>query len=249
MTDPKTGARGRGPLRRALATAGLAVVLVGLPASPALAASGGDTPAAPTATAQPVPSRPATPPGAAVEPAQPAAPAAPSPSASPSAPGSRTVKPQIAWRIRLTVNPALLWVNQFSTLTATANANVAGTGDLIRILEGSLVVTSCTTGTTCSVAVTKPIPELSFYTAEVIDGRGNVLAEDPTPDGGFGLGVRWHATSVALAAGPSTLPVGNVSTLTRPPRTTSGPLRSSSRSSTRRPARSSRTAPAAPRAP
>jgi hypothetical protein len=215
-------------LRRALAAAGVAAVIVGLAAAPA------------TAGKPVVPGKPAVPgtsaaTGAAargqIRPGPAVGPGKSLPSAPPNSPNVTTgkglaakparpstpsgISPQIAWTVHLSASQTYLWQTRPATLTATANADVGPTPYYIRIFEAGTQIAICGSGTTCSVSWTESTATTDYFTAEISDAsRSVVVAIDPPADSLFGLPVTWHATTVTLAASPTTLPVGGFSTLT-----------------------------------
>jgi hypothetical protein len=119
------------------------------------------------------------------------------------------------WTVSLTASPNLLWPTQYSTLTATASADVGPTPYYLRIYDqtaGAYVVT-CATGTTCSTSVTQPTPTTHYYVAVV-----SYASTGYPPSGEQAVsgeaGVVWHGVSLTLAASQATVPVGAASTLT-----------------------------------
>lgn len=69
---------------------------------------------------------------------------------------SRTVHPDIPWTLTLGASANYTWPTEYSTLTATANADVGSTAYFIEIYDTytDSLVAACGTGTTCSVALT-----------------------------------------------------------------------------------------------
>lgn len=115
----------------------------------------------------------------------------------------------------LTASSTDLFPTMFSTLTATANADVGPTPYYIRIydLSSNSYIATCGSGTTCSFGVTEPTPNSQEYVALISDASGsyppgNIRA---TSSPAF---ILWHSTGVSLTASATTLGVGGISTLT-----------------------------------
>ena len=160
--------------------------------------------AAVTQTGKPVPVQPPTSPGAGTGAAIPAKPH-----------GLRAVRPLTAWTVSLTASSNLLWPDQYSTLTATANMDVGPTPYYLRIyaLTSGAYVVTCASGTTCSSSVTQPLPATHYYVAVVsYASTGYPPSGEQTASGE--VGVVWHGVNLTLAASQPTVPVGGVSTLT-----------------------------------
>lgn len=104
----------------------------------------------------------------------------------------------------LGASPTNLWPTQFSSLTATASADVGPTPFFIRIREvaGGALLVSCGTGTTCMTAVTQPTDISVAYVTTIEDFAGNVQASSPVAV------VNWFGTSLNLAPSATTVPVG-----------------------------------------
>jgi hypothetical protein len=103
-------------------------------------------------------------------------------------------------------------VTQYTTLTATANADVGPTPYYIRIVSSETgVVASCGRGTTCSVAVTGPVWKNIHFGADIEDAAGNQVAST-----GFGgVWVTWHGAGYqSFSAAATTLAPGSTATLT-----------------------------------
>lgn len=104
----------------------------------------------------------------------------------------------------LSASPTNLWPTQFSSLTATASADVGPTPFFIRIREvaGGALLVSCGTGVTCATSVTQPTDISVAYVASIEDFAGNVQASSPVAV------VNWFAASLSLAPSATTVPVG-----------------------------------------
>jgi hypothetical protein len=213
-------------LRRALAAAGIAAVIVGLAAAPATAGKPVDPgkPAVPgTSAATGAAARGQIRPGPVVGPGK-SLPSAPpnSPNvttgnglaAKPARPSTASgISPLIPWTLNLSASQTYLWQTRPATLTATANADVGPTPYYIRIFRAGIQIAICGSGATCSVSWTESTATTDSFTAEISDASGSVVVAT-APGLVFGLLVIWHATTVTLAASPTTLPVGGFSTLT-----------------------------------
>jgi hypothetical protein len=155
-------------------------------------------------TGKPVPVRPPSTPGAGIGAAIPAKPH-----------GLHQAAPLTSWSVSLTASPNLLWPAQYSSLTATANADVGPTPYYLRIYDvtAGAYVATCATGTTCSAPVTQPAPATHYYVAVVsYASSGYPPAGEQAVSGE--IGVVWHGVSLTLAASQATVPVGASSTLT-----------------------------------
>lgn len=151
---------------------------------------------------KPVPVRPATLPGVATGEDLPVKPAYSA--------RSREASSLLNWTTTLSASPTSLWPTQFSTLTATANADVGPTPFFLRIRESwGPVIASCGAGTVCSIPVTNPYGYSKSYTASVEDLSGNVQSSSSST-----ASVDWYYTEVNLSASSTTLSVGATSTLT-----------------------------------
>jgi len=183
-----------------LAAAAAVAATAALAAVPAVAATGDTAPS----PAKAVPSAPAPAPNVHLGTDLPAKPKSP--------PRAARAADPVAWTVHLTASNASPWVTQYSTLTATTNADIGPTPYYLRIYRDG-VIASCGSGTSCSVSVTESTPTMGSFGAYLTDGAGNVVASWCT---GVCLGyfITWHATTVELGASPSTLAVGGVSTLT-----------------------------------
>lgn len=131
---------------------------------------------------------------------------------------------QQTWSVRLTASPTVLWPYQYSTLTATASADVGPTPYYIRIydLQAHAFIASCGFGTTCTTYVTRPHTDTRYYRA--------IIAPWTTSYPSFGIVaqssdvvVHWRSLTVALQASPTTLPVGGYSHLVATTDTDVGP--------------------------
>ncbi len=114
------------------------------------------------------------------------------------------------WSITLSASPTSLPVGSSTTLTATANQDVDPTDYYILIYEGSTVIRSCDTGTSCSVTVTKSTAGTYSYTAEVasydgsnVQATSNIVSVSWTGSFDFSLSV--DPTSGTVTQGSSTI--------------------------------------------
>jgi hypothetical protein len=112
----------------------------------------------------------------------------------------------------IAASPVTLWPTQFSTVTVTASQDVGPTPWYIRVFDvtANAQVASCGFGTSCSVSVTQPVPTSHLYEGWLSDAGGVVLSGSYSG----GVYVNWRGVTVRLAASPTTLPVGQTSTLT-----------------------------------
>lgn len=129
------------------------------------------------------------------------------PSTEPRRPESGGPGTDSTWTITLSAAPSSPWVTQSTTLVATANADVGPTPYSIVIRDANLVVLkSCSTGTTCSHAVTYPRGSHHFY--------ASIEAGSDPSQASAGLSVEWHSTTLDLSASQNSLSVGSGSLLT-----------------------------------
>jgi hypothetical protein len=124
-----------------------------------------------------------------------------------------------AWSMSLTASDYDPWPTRYTTLTATASADVGPTIYYIHIYNGSgALIGTCGSGTTCSVAVTSSTPGYQYFYANISDGAGgNVVAYTQTID------IDWYTAQLTLAAASHTVPVGGTTTLTETSNTDVGP--------------------------
>ncbi|HEV2346002.1 MAG TPA: hypothetical protein VGS97_18020 [Actinocrinis sp.] len=132
--------------------------------------------------------------------------------AKPHVTGHAAIRPMTTWTVSLTASTYDTWPTDYSTLTATANQDVGPTPYFIYIINANTgaSVAMCGSGTTCAVTLTYPTPiTVGFYAIIATSSTGTseqALSVEFT--------VEWQGIDLSLAASPSTLPVGNVSTLT-----------------------------------
>jgi hypothetical protein len=110
----------------------------------------------------------------------------------------------------LTASPSDPYPTQYTTLTATASANVGPTPWFIRIYDRttSQYVASCGVGTTCSLGITEPTASYQVYVAFIDDGS-NLYPPSNLQATSADQPVQWQYVWVSLqAAGPTTLPTG-----------------------------------------
>jgi hypothetical protein len=114
-----------------------------------------------------------------------------------------------AWTVNLQASPASLWPAQYTTLTATANMDVAPTPYYIRIWDGNsgVYLATCGAGTTCSATVTRANVDFTSFTAVVADTTGLAVAAAFAD-------VDWHGAGVRLTETVPTVPVGGTIALT-----------------------------------
>jgi hypothetical protein len=124
--------------------------------------------------------------------------------------------PAGGWAVTLSTSPATLWPTQFSTLTATANADVGPTPYYIRIYDMSdgQYVANCSAGTTCSLGVTEPTGGTQQYVAVISGSTGGAF---PPFSGAVASSayefVTWQNVTVTLVDSPSTVPDGGFTEL------------------------------------
>jgi hypothetical protein len=134
---------------------------------------------------------------------------------------SGVVRPMTAWTVTLATNLYTLWPTQYATLTATASSDVGPTAYYIFIKDAdtNAVLAACGSGTTCSVAVTKPTAtQDAFYAYVATDGNDDNQVAIAGP-----LYITWEGIELSLAANLHTLAVGGTSTLTATSDTNIGP--------------------------
>lgn len=124
------------------------------------------------------------------------------------------------WSVTLTASPASLWPVQNTTLTATTNMDVGPANSSINIWDGEnfVLLASCSTGTTCSVAVTRGNVDHTKFIAVV--GQGAVLnvlgvtVSTVIPQALSFVDVDWHSTALWLKETASTVLLSETTTLT-----------------------------------
>jgi hypothetical protein len=117
--------------------------------------------------------------------------------------------------VALSASSTQLWPTQFTTLTATANADVGPTPYYLSVYDATdgSYVTICGTGTTCSVSVTQNTARNVTYVAYLSTfpssnpPPGLIAATAPTT-------VVWFSVTVNLTASANTTPVATGSQLT-----------------------------------
>lgn len=125
------------------------------------------------------------------------------------------VKALLAWSVGLSASSTNLWPTQYSTLTATTNADVGPTPyytSIYDVTAGSYIKI-CGTGTTCSISVTHNTAQTHTYRAYVS------LYPTANPPAGqqavsANTAVTWKGVSVSLAVSIATTAVGANSALT-----------------------------------
>lgn len=120
------------------------------------------------------------------------------------------VSATFTWSVKLTATSTYLWPTQYTTLTATANADVGPTPYYIRIWDGGAgqYVATCGSGTTCTASVTKATETFDEFTAVITDLNGYQQASSILMD------IYWHGAELAVSASPTTVAVGASSTVT-----------------------------------
>lgn len=118
--------------------------------------------------------------------------------------------------VNLTASPTSLWPTQYSILTATTNINLGPTPYYLKIYDltaGTYVGSPCGTGTGCAAVVTQPTAGVHCYVAVVgLNSASFPPASEQAQSGS--VCVVWQGISVSLSASPTTLPVGDATTLT-----------------------------------
>lgn len=125
-----------------------------------------------------------------------------------------SLQPNVAWSVNVTASPQILWPTQYSTLTATANADVGPTPYYISIYDETAgnYVAICASGTSCSASVTQPTATVHSYAAYVAsypsgNPPANVQASAYT-------WIDWQNVNISLQSTNPTVPVGSAATLT-----------------------------------
>jgi hypothetical protein len=116
---------------------------------------------------------------------------------------ARPLDPAGGWTVTLVASSNVLWPTQYSTLTATANADVGPTPYYISIYDattGSLVAI-CAFGTTCSVSETEPTASTQNYIA-YIDNATSSFPPGTIAATSSGQSVQWQSVTVGMIAGP-----------------------------------------------
>ncbi|QSQ27131.1 hypothetical protein JY651_20425 [Pyxidicoccus parkwayensis] len=113
-----------------------------------------------------------------------------------------------AWSVSVTASATELWPTQYTTLTATASADVGPTPYYIRILDyqSGAFLGSCGSGTTCAVPVTRPTSGYAYFAGIIADSLGNEVARS-------WISVNWHLAYLSMSVSAATLPVGSTTTL------------------------------------
>jgi hypothetical protein len=101
------------------------------------------------------------------------------------------------------------WAMTYTVLTARTNIDVGSTPYYIRIwdVETGSYLASCGTGSSCSVAVTRPNVDSASFTAVLTDLTNPPLASASTQ-------VYWHVSGVKLTQSITTAAIGATATLT-----------------------------------
>ncbi len=121
----------------------------------------------------------------------------------------------LSWSVGLSASSTNLWPKQYSTLTATANADVGPTPYYISIYDASAgtYVKICGAGTTCSISITQANATTHSYRAYVSSyPTTNPPANQQAVSGT--VNVTWRSVSVSLKAAPTTLAVNGITALT-----------------------------------
>ncbi len=121
----------------------------------------------------------------------------------------------LAWSVGLSASSTNLWPKQYSTLTATANADVGPTPYYISIYDASAgsYVKICGGGTVCSISITQANATTHSYRAYISAyPTTNPPANQQAVSGT--VSVTWRSVSVSLQAAPTTLAVNGTTTLT-----------------------------------
>ncbi|MFL5349558.1 MAG: hypothetical protein ACJ8AT_32585 [Hyalangium sp.] len=162
-------------------------------------ASGSADPGSAVAVGKPVPVAPPVQPGVTMGSELP-----PKPRLSPGMRSAATT-----WTVKMSATSSYLWPTQYTTLTATASADVGPTPYYIRIWDGQsgTFVASCGAGTTCSASVTRPTITFTSFVALIEDSSGYLQASS------FDYDVYWHGGELALSA-TNTVAIGSSATVT-----------------------------------
>lgn len=125
------------------------------------------------------------------------------------------------WTLDLEASQTSLWPSQYTTLTATTNMDVGPGHNQICIWDSKtgIALKSCTTGTACSVAVTRANADFTSFTAVVTPAPPPTVppvvncAAGPAAVQSF-TDVYWHSTGIWLTETAPTVPVNGTTTLT-----------------------------------
>lgn len=120
-----------------------------------------------------------------------------------------------AWSVNLTASPTNLWPKQYSTLTATTNADVGPTPYYTSIYDVTTgtYIKICGSGTVCSISVTHPKATTHSYRAYISSYPTTNPPLNQQAISGL-VSVTWRGVSVSLKASPTTVGVNGTSTLT-----------------------------------
>jgi hypothetical protein len=118
--------------------------------------------------------------------------------------------------VSLSISQTNVWVGQSVTLTATSSVDLILNNDTLEIFEDGTLLQPCSIDTTCTATATSSTAGVHFFSAELVFlNDGTVEASDPNKTTVLGGDpVVWHATTVKLAASPTTLMPGGTTTLT-----------------------------------
>lgn len=119
------------------------------------------------------------------------------------------------WTVSLSASSTYLWPTQYSTLTATANADVGPTPYYLSIYDftAASYVAICASGTTCSASVTQPNAATHTYQAYVSSYPSGNPPANVQASSSY-VSVTWRSVTVTLQASPTTVGIGGTSTLT-----------------------------------
>ena len=117
--------------------------------------------------------------------------------------------------VGLTASPSPLFTGQATTLTATASQTVTGTGESLNLIDVTTgtVVTSCGSGSTCTGHVTETQATTQTFQADFGPYQAAPTASGVVATSGQHA-VTWYQPAVSLAASPTSLTVGQKTTLT-----------------------------------